>query len=238
MFVRRRAWLVAGLVALAARVAGAQELEPRAYSPAPIGTSFLLAGFGRSEGGILFDPSLDIDHVEADLWITTLGAGYTFALAGRQARVLAVVPIASGDITGEVGTHPQRQGLAGLADPRVKLSIGLLGAPARSRAEFARARRTPILGASVTVMAPWGQYNPKQLVNLGYNRWGIKPEIGVSVPRGRWTFDAYVGTWLFTVNDDYFPGGGRKQQDAVFTVQSHVNHALPRGQWISVNGTW
>ena len=61
--MRRRAWLLAGLVALppAARAAGAQELEPRAYSPAPIGTSFLLAGFGRSEGGIMFDPSLDKD---------------------------------------------------------------------------------------------------------------------------------------------------------------------------------
>lgn len=239
--MRRRAWLLAGLVALliAARAAGAQELEPRAYSPAPIGTSFLLAGFGRSEGGILFDPSLDIDHVEADLWITTLGAGHTFGLFGRQARVLAVVPIASGDIAGEVGTRPQQQDLVGLADPRLKFSIGLVGAPAQSREEFARSsRRRPVLGVSVTVMAPWGQYNPKQLVNLGYNRWGIKPEIGLSVPRGRWTLDAYVGAWFFTVNDDYFPGGGRKEQDAVFTVQGHVNYALPRGQWISVNGTW
>jgi hypothetical protein len=237
---RRRAWLLAGLVAfvVGVRAAGAQELEPRAYSPAPIGTSFLLAGFGRSEGGILFDPSLDIDHVEADLWITTLGAGHTFALAGRQARVLAVVPIASGDITGDVGSQSQRQDLVGLADPRFKFSIGLLGAPARSREEFTRASRGPVLGACVTVMAPWGQYDPTQLVNLGYNRWGIKPEIGLSVPRGRWTLDAYVGTWFFTVNDDYFPGQGRKHQDAVFTVQGHVNYALPRGQWISVNGTW
>lgn len=236
----RRAWLLAGLVALlpGARAAGAQELEPRAYSPAPIGTSFLLAGFGRSEGGIMFDPSLDIDHVQGDLWITTLGAGRTFALAGRQARVLVVVPIASGDITGEVGAQPQQQDLEGLADPRFKLSIGLLGAPALSRGEFASARRGPVVGASVTVMAPWGQYNPRQLVNLGYNRWGIKPEIGLSVPHGRWTVDAYVGTWFFTVNDDYFPGSARKHQDAVFTVQGHVNHALPRGQWISANGTW
>jgi hypothetical protein len=38
--------------------ATAQELEPRAYSPSPVGTTFLLGGFGRSEGGILFDPSL------------------------------------------------------------------------------------------------------------------------------------------------------------------------------------
>ena len=29
-----------------------------------------------------------------------------------------------------------------------------------------------------------------------------------------------------------------KHQDAVFTVQSHVTRSLPRGQWLSVNGTW
>jgi len=41
----------------------AQELEPRAYSPAPIGTKFLIAGFGGSKGSILLDPSLDVSDV-------------------------------------------------------------------------------------------------------------------------------------------------------------------------------
>ena len=45
-----------GVLLLTVRIAAAQELEARAYSPAPIGTTFLLGGFGRSEGGILFDP--------------------------------------------------------------------------------------------------------------------------------------------------------------------------------------
>jgi hypothetical protein len=88
-----QAWLLA-LSLIDAGVARAQELEPMAYSPSPIGTTFVLGGFGRSQGAILLDPSLDVDDVQGDLWIATAGVGHVFGLAGRQARVLAVVPIA------------------------------------------------------------------------------------------------------------------------------------------------
>jgi len=89
-------------------VAHAQELEPRAFSPSPVGTTFVLGGFGKSAGGILFDPALDIDNVQADLWIATVGAGHTFGVGGRQARVLAVFPIAWGSVAGNVSAQSQR----------------------------------------------------------------------------------------------------------------------------------
>jgi hypothetical protein len=231
-------YLVAFLLVLAARLAGAQELEPRAYSPSPVGTTFVLGGFGRSEGGILFDPSLDIDNVQADLWIATAGVGHTFGLAGRQARVLAVLPAAWGTIAGTVGEQAQRQPLDGLADPRFKLTVGLAGMPAQTLAEFTRASRGTAIGASLTVAAPWGQYEGTQLVNLGYNRWAFKPEIGVSHPVGRWTLEGYAGVWAFTSNDAYFPANRSKRQDPVLALQGHVSYALPRRYWLAIDGTW
>jgi hypothetical protein len=176
--------------------------------------------------------------VQADLWISTAGFGHTFGLAGRQARVLAVVPVAWGSVGGDVHAQPQRQDLAGLADPRVKLSVGLRGAPALTREEFGRTGRRTVLGVSVTVMPPWGQYNARQLVNLGYHRWAFKPEVGVSVPLGRWTIDTYGGVWLFTTNDASFPGNARKRQDPILAVQGHASYALPGRTWLAVNGTW
>ena len=116
-----------GLVFLAPSHARAQELEPRAYSPAPVGTTFVIGGIGRSQGAILLDPSLDVDHVEGDLWIATIGAGRVFSIAGRQARVLAVFPLAWGAITGDVGRQPQRQNLAGLVDPRFNTCTQVCG---------------------------------------------------------------------------------------------------------------
>jgi hypothetical protein len=227
-----------GTLLLVAAIAQAQELEPRSYAPSPVGTTFVLGGFGRSEGGILFDPSLDIDNVQADLWITTVGAGHIFDLFGRQGRALAVVPLAWGSVFGDVHAQAQRQDLVGLVDPRIKLSVGLLGPPALTRDEFTRSRPAATLGASVTLMPPWGQYSASQLVNLGYHRWAVKPEIGMSVPAGRWTVDAYAGVWLFTTNEWYFPGTAQKRQDPVLAVQGHASYALSARTWLAVNGTW
>jgi hypothetical protein len=229
-------WIAVAL--LSARVLNAQELEPRAFSPAPIGTSFVLGGFGRWEGGILFDPALDIDNVQADLWIATTGAGHTFALAGHQSRVLAVVPIAWGSVAANVHSQAQRQNLAGLVDPRIKFSVGLVGAPALTLREFARRPKQTAVGAAVTLVAPLGQYSADRLVNLGYNRWGVKPEVGACYPVSGWTFDASVGVWLFTTNHSYYPGHAVKRQDPVVAVQGHASYSLPRRSWIALNTTW
>jgi len=82
---------------------------------------------------------------------------------------------------------------SGLADARFKLSVNLRGNPAMSPREFAAAPRHTIVGASLTLTAPAGQYYETKLINLGTNRWSFKPEVGISVPKGRWYLDAYVG---------------------------------------------
>jgi hypothetical protein len=235
---RRASASVLAMALMTVNAAYAQELEPRSYAPSPVGTTFFLGGFGKSEGGILFDPSLDIDNVQADLWIATVGAGHTFDFAGRQARVLAVLPMASGSIAGTVDAQAQRQDLAGLVDPRFKLLVGLVGAPALTLAEFDRAPKRTAFGTSITVVPPWGQYNERQLVNLGYNRWAFKPEVGVSHPMGRLMLDGYVGVWLFTANDSYYPGNARKTQDAVLSLQGHASYPVTRRMWLAFDGTW
>jgi hypothetical protein len=226
------------IVLLSASAAAAQELDPRAYTPAPVGTTVVLGGVGGSKGAILFDPSLDVADVQADLTIATVGVGYTFGLFGRQARALVVVPFASGTITGQIHQFTQSQDLSGIADPRIKISVGLHGAPALGLREFVRAPRRTAWGASVTLMPPTGQYEPTRLVNIGYHRWAIKPEMGLSRPIGPWTVDAIAGVWLFTINDEYFPGRARKAQNPLYSIQTHVSHPLPHRTWVAVDATW
>src|SRR5262245_55261694 len=140
-------------VSLAAvSAAGAQELDARHFSPAPLGTRFVIAGGGKSEGAIVFDPALDIENVQADLDIVTTGFGRVFAVGERQARVLVVAPHADGTIAGDVGSAPQSVKLDGFVDPRIKLSVGLRGAPALTAAEFAHAPRDKtVVSAGVTL---------------------------------------------------------------------------------------
>jgi outer membrane putative beta-barrel porin/alpha-amylase len=218
--------------------ADAQELEPRAYSPSPVGTTFIVVSATRSSGGIFTDPSVPITDVQATVGLLGLGLGHTFGLGGRQANLLGILPIIWGDASGQVGEGRQSVHRSGLGDARLKLSVILAGSPAQKPAEFAKTRRRGILGASISVVPPTGQYDSAKLVNLGSNRWAFKPEIGISRPTGRWTIEAYGGFWLFTDNDQYYPGSSERHQNPIGTLQGHLSYTFGRRAWAAVNGTW
>jgi hypothetical protein len=223
---------------LVAASATAQELEPRAYSPSPIGTTFIVVSATRSAGGVFTDPSVPITNVEATLGVLGLAAGHTFELFGRQALFLGIVPVAWGDASGDIGEVRRTASRRGLGDPRLKLSVILRGSPAMTPAEFVKAVRRTIVGVSLTVAPPLGQYDPAKLVNLGANRWSFKPEVGFSYPAGRWTLDTYGALLLFTNNDEYYPGTSVRRQDPIFAVQSHLSYTFARRYWAAINGTW
>jgi hypothetical protein len=230
--------LMAGAILAAAHGAHAQELEPRAYAPSPVGTTFYIIGAGKSDGGILLDPSLDVGNVEADYWYAVAGIGHTFDLFGQQARILAVLPYVDGTVEGDVGLAHEQRELRGIADPRIKFSIGLFGSPALSLDQFGERKKDTAIGVSLTIMPPLGQYDSDQLINVGYNRWAFKPEIGVSHTIDRWTLEASAGVWLFTDNDDYAPGSVTRTQDPVTALQGHVGYNFDGGAWIAANATW
>lgn len=218
--------------------ADAQDLEPKAYSASPVGAAFLVVGLARSTGSVLTDPTLPLTDIEANINGVPVAAGYTFGLFGRLALVTAAVPYGWGEVSGLVGEEARSVTRSGLTDARAKLSINLVGNPAMTLREFAKAPRRAIVGTSLTVTAPTGQYDPHKLINLGTNRWGFKPEVGVAVPKGRWDFDAYLGVWLFTDNDDFYPGGRRRSQDQVVALQGHASYTFRPRLWAAVDATW
>jgi len=222
---------------LAPAPAQGQELEPRAYSASPVGANFFLLALGRSSGSVVFDPTLPVTDVRAKLGGVTLGLGRTFGLLGRQALVTVALPYAWGDIEGKVGEEAGRVSRSGLADLRIKLSVNLRGSPALSPREFASAPRRIIVGTSLLIAAPTGQYDNAKLINLGTNRWAFKPEVGLSHPVGKWYFDAYAGVWLFTANDRFYPES-RRRQDPVFTLQAHASYTLRPRLWAAFDVTW
>jgi hypothetical protein len=216
----------------------AQELEPRAYSASPVGTNFLVVGVGRSTGDVLFDPTVPITDVHAALNAVTVGVGRTFGLAGRLVLVTTAVPYSWGTIEGTVAEQGRQITRSGLADLRAKLSVNLRGNPAMAPAEFARAPRRTIVGASLIVAAPTGQYDNQKLINLGSNRWSFKPEVGVSRPVGRWDLDAYAGVWLFTQNERFFPGEFVRRQDPILSLQAHASYTIRSRAWLALDATW
>jgi hypothetical protein len=216
----------------------AQDLEPRAYSSSPVGLNFLVASVGRSTGGVLVDQSLPIENVNAELNVVATGYGRTFALFGRSALAVVVLPYVWAEATGQIAEETRSATRSGLADARVKVSVNLFGNAALQPAEFVRSRPRSIVGASVTVVPPTGQYYPTKLINLGANRWAFKPEVGISYPTGRWTIEGYAGIWFFTENDEFYTGSSLRQQDRVFALQGHLSYTVRPQLWLAFDGTW
>lgn len=218
--------------------AGAQETEPRAYTPAPVGTTIYFAGVGESDGAVRIDPSFDIEDVHVDLWFATVGVGRIFDVFGQQARILALLPYLDGDVTGDVrGTHQEFE-FEGVGDPRIKFTLGLFGSPALSVAEFAREKKDTSFGVSLTVVPPLGYYAADKLVNPGSNRWAFKPEIGLSHSSGPWQFETSVGVWLFTDNDDFFPGHVTRERQPITQLQGYASYTFEDGSWLGANAFW
>lgn len=214
-----------------------QELEPRAYSPNPTGTNFVLLVYGRTQGDVLVDSSLPFRDVSATLNATSLLYGRTFGLFGRSATVGVGVPYAWGSVEGEVGETFTRITRSGLSDARMRLALNLLGGPALSPAEFARRRPHTSVGTSLVLQAPTGQYDGAKLINLGSNRWSLKPELGVSHPMGRLYVELYAGAWLFTTNDDFF-GGQVREQDPIGAFQVHASYSFRPRLWLAADATY
>ena len=218
--------------------ADAQDLEPKAYSASPVGAAFLVVGLARSTGSVLTDPTLPVTDIDARINGVPLAAGYTFGLFDRLALITAALPYSWGEVSGRVGEEARAVTRSGLTDARVKLSINLVGNPAMKPREFSKAPRKTIVGTSLTVTTPTGQYDGTKLINLGTNRWGFKPEVGVAVPKGRWDIDAYLGVWLFTDNDDFFTGGRTRSQAQVVGLQGHASYTFRPRLWAAVDATW
>lgn len=126
----------------------------------------------------------------------------------------------------------------GLADPVFRFVLHLAGGPALVPQQFVKAKKSTLVGVSVTVAAPLGQYYPTKLVNIGTNRWAFKPELAVSVPARRWLFDAYAAVWTFTTNDASYPGTQVKEQDPIVALQAHVSYNLALRAWAAFDATW
>jgi len=233
----RRLAAVAGLSLLAAVPVSAQELEPRAYAPSPTGANFVLLTYTRTTGDVLFDPSMPVTDVVARINSTALVYGHTFGLHGRSASLGLAVPYVLGTLEGNLAGEFTGVRRSGLGDTRLRFAMNLLGGPALNPREFAQRRPRTTLGLSAVVSVPAGQYDPAKLVNLSTNRWAVKPEIGLSHPRGRWTFDAYAGAWFFADNHNYY-GGSIRQQEPMVLLQAHVSYTIRSRLWVAADGTF
>ncbi|MDZ7653959.1 MAG: transporter [Burkholderiaceae bacterium] len=236
---RARAAIVAAACTLgsAGSVAHAQDIEPRAYSNAPVSVNFLIAGYAYTRGGLAFDSSVPITNPQLDTNSGVLGYARVLDLWGLSAKFDAVAPYTWLTGTANFAGQPVERDVQGFGDPKFRLSVNFYGAPALALKDFAAYRQDLIVGASLQVSVPWGQYDNTKVVNIGTNRGYLKPEVGISKALGQWTLEAAAAVTVFADNKDFF-GGVTRSQDPLYSLQGHLIYSFPRGIWGSLDGTY
>jgi len=214
----------------------AAELEPRAYANAPVGLNFLIAGFVNSEGGLSTDPASPIQDAHLSINTEILAYARSLDVWGNSGKFDVIMPYSQLSGTALVAGQAAERQVSGLNDTRFRFSVNFIGAPALSVQEFADYQQDLIVGASVQVSAPVGQYDPTRLVNIGTNRWFIKPDIGISKAVGAFTLELSAGVTFFSKNNDYY-GGGSLEQDPVYSTQAHISYSFGSGVWLALDGT-
>ena len=217
--------------------AGAGEIEPRAYGNTPVGVNFLIVGYAHSEGGLSTAAASPIKDAELRMETGVLAYARSLEMWGNPWKFDVIVPYS--DLSGKamVAGEQKERNVSGFHDPRFRLSVNFFGAPVLLVQEFAGWQQDMIIGASVQVSAPLGQYDSDKLVNIGTNRWFVKPDIGISKAWGDFTLEFSTGVIFFTDNEDYF-GGKKQEQDPVSTTQLHAMYNFGRGIWAAVSGTY
>ena len=229
--------MLLSLLVLTPGAVRAQQLEPRAYSPAPIDANFAGVAAFYSSGGVVADAALPVENVSARVYTVAPFYGRTFDLVGRLASVTALVPIARATVRGDVQEASRSIDRFGLLDPQLRLAWNWIGGAALTPREFRAYRPQTTLGSSFTVALPLGQYDPSKLINLGTHRWSFKIELGLSQPAGPWLFELYTGATFFQNNDDFY-GGQVRKQDPLASYQAHIVYNFRPHLWAAGNFTY
>jgi hypothetical protein len=236
--------LLMAVVACSVHGLVAQDLAPRAYVITPLRSNAVTLTWSFFDGSINFNGALPVSDATGTYSVPILNYYHSFGFFGRSANVVAALPYGVGNFKGTVNGAGDQLYRSGLVDSVYRVSVNLKGGPAMPVHEFMTWKQKVLLGASLKVIAPTGQYDPTKLINWGTNRWSFKPEVGYSQRWGKWVLDGYVGVWFFTTNSDfwsrniYYAGTRSQTQQPIGALEGHLSHDFKPRLWVSLDGNF
>lgn len=222
----------------------AQDLAPRAYIITPVHSNALTVTYGFYTGNLNFDGSVPITDASARASIPVLSYYHSMNFFGRSANFVASVPYGVANFHGTVLGSETNVYRSGLFDSVYRISVNLIGGPAMGLKDYRKWKQKTIVGLSLRVVAPTGQYDSTKLINFGNNRWAFKPELGLSRRWGHWVVDAYGGAWFYTTNPKFFsenqynPGVTAQNQAPIGAFEGHLSYDVKHFFWASFDGNF
>ena len=215
----------------------AQDLEPRAYTNIPKGVNFIVAGYTHMSGGVLFDPAVPLDNAKIKINGSVFAYARSLNIGGLSGKFDMIVPFVWLSGTADFQGQPVSRDVSGLADARLRMSVNFIGAPSLPISGFKEYKQDLVIGASLQVYVPTGQYDPEKLVNIGTHRFAFKPELGISKTFGQLMLELTGGAAFYTTNHDFY-GGKTRSQAPIGSVQGHINYNFAHGIWAAADGTY
>jgi hypothetical protein len=215
-----------------------QDIEPRRWSPIPLGTHVLGAGYSYTSGDVFFDPLLQAENVKIKAHSLAVSFAQPLKIGDRFGSISLLVPFSAADWSGLLSGDPAEVNRTGFADPRLRASVLLSGPPASNALGLQQFRMEnptyTTFGVSLAITVPLGEYFEDKLLNLGSNRFVFRPQVGMIHYWGSWSFELTSSVFLYTRNPDFFNDAERDQRPT-FAVQSHLVKQLQRGSWLSLS---
>jgi hypothetical protein len=217
-------------------VISAQELTPRRWSHLPSDLNVIGYGQVYTEGDIYFDPVLQAEDVEMEIHTSAIRYIRTFKFLEKSARAEFFQGYQKAEWTGKLDGVDTTANREGLTDSTFRLAVNLYGAPPLKGKAFKEyrqsvAKKETLIGAGLIVTVPTGKYHNDKLLNVGGNRYVIRPQLGIQHNRGKWTYETTLSTWIYTKNDDFW-GGNELEQDPFLAMQGHLIYTYKPGIWI------
>lgn len=216
----------------------AQDIEPRRWTPLPLKSNFIGVGYGYTNGKIFFDPVLDVEDATVEGNALVISYVRPFKIGKKLARFDVMLPYTIVRWEGSLGGVPESISRNGFADPRLRFSVNIIGPSAMDAKELqeymvAHPVHT-VVGASLAVTLPLGQYYDDKLLNLGQNRFIFRPQIGFVHTWRKWSYELTGSAFIYTNNNNFFNGSTRKQ-DPIFAFQTHLIRRFNQGFWSSLS---
>jgi hypothetical protein len=216
----------------------AQFTDAHSYDNTPVGINQLELSYAYVHSDTSIDSSLVITGAKLGLNQETIGYTHYFGAFHRLMWVEASVPV--GGLTGSISGTSIQGSKTGAGDSSYQMAMLMKGGPALSATQFENYKPTTILGASLTITAPTGQYNPVKILNLGSKRWFFKPELALSHPFGpeqKWQLEAYINSYFYTNNTSYHRTEILRQQ-LLPGVEGHISYSFNDNIWASLDARY
>jgi hypothetical protein len=207
----------------------------------PVHSNAVTLSYSYSSGDVIFGSTFPVTGAVGQINLAIASYYHSVGLLGRSANITASMPYTVAHFRGEVTGRDAKAYRSGLMDLVLRFAINIQGGPALEPSEFLRWRQKTIVGASIKVIVPAGQYDPTKLINPSAHRWAFKPELGVSHRWGHWLLDGYGAVWLFTTNSEYLSPSAHsrrnntQKQAPVGALEAHLSYDVKPRLWASLD---